>query len=275
MSDYSHSYEGNVLRMNDIHLQYGDNVILRGVNASIENVVRPNMTQGQVVGLLGPSGIGKTQLLRIMAGLQEPTKGTITLGPKDVKVERGLVGVVAQNYPLFVHRTVLGNLLVAGKQVGLEGPQAKEKAMGLLDMFGLADRANFYPAQLSGGQRQRVAIAQQVMCSEHVILMDEPFTGLDPLMVDKTIDLIHKVARLDEWNTIIVVTHEISTATAIADTLWVMGRDRTPDGAIIAGAHIKHQIDLIKEGLAWRPEVRKIPRFQEVTSALRDLFREL
>src|SRR5205807_709075 len=123
-------------------------------------------TQGQVVGLLGPSGMGKTTLFRVLAGLDAPDRGAVLLGEEGRPVERGMVGVVAQNYPLFSHRTVLSNLIVAGRSSGESGSEAGRHARDLLGRFDLAAHAYKYPAQLSGGQRQRVAIAQQFMCSE-------------------------------------------------------------------------------------------------------------
>ena len=96
--------------------------------------------------------------------------------------------------------------------------------MELLNEFELADKYNLYPAQLSGGQRQRCAIIQQILCSEHFLLMDEPFSGLDLIMLEKTCELIAKVADMDDLNTIIVVTHDVTAACSVADHLWLMGR---------------------------------------------------
>ena len=95
--------------------------------------------------------------------------------------------------------------------------------MEFLKEFDLADKFNLYPVLLSGGQRQRCAIIQQILCSEHFLLMDEPFTGLDLIMLEKTCELIQKVADMDDLNTIIVVTHDVTAACAVADHLWLMG----------------------------------------------------
>jgi len=172
-----------------------------------------------------------------------------------ILVTAGSVGVVAQDYPLFLHRTVLGNLLVAGAQAGLSSPQARKKAMGLLERFGLAAIALEYRAQLSGGQRQRVAIAQQFMCSEHFLLLDEPFSGLDPLAADEVCALTQEVAHADDLNTIVVVTHDIWAAVTVADHLWLLGRDRDEHGAPIAGARVQFTYDLIERALAWRHDL--------------------
>ncbi|HKC14227.1 MAG TPA: ABC transporter ATP-binding protein [Vicinamibacteria bacterium] len=253
-----------ILKASGISLTLGGNPILRDINLEVRDLRRPGCITGQVVGLLGPSGIGKTRLFRILAGLDEPTQGQVLIGEKGIPVERGMVGVVAQNYPLFPHRTVLGNLQVAGRQAGLSTAKAAQMASSFLKRFRLEDRAHLYPAQLSGGQQQRVAIAQQFMCSEHFLLMDEPFSGLDPIAVDKVSEIIAEVACLHELNTIIVVTHDIPAAIAVADHLWLMGRDRDASGRIIPGARIQATYDLIERGLAWREGITTTPEFLEL-----------
>lgn len=275
MSDYSFTLDGTILNINDVHLSFGASVILKGVTAEIRNIHREGMQQGQVVSLLGPSGIGKTQLFRVIAGLQGPTKGSVTLGSNNVPVRAGLAGVVAQHYPLFPNRRILGNMMVAGKQGGLTCEQSMEKIKNLFGLFNLAEVVRLYPSQLSGGQRQRVAIAQQLMCSENLVLMDEPFASLDPLMVDRTTDLLLRVSTLNEFNTIVVVTHDISSAIVVSDTIWLMGRDHNPDGSVVPGAYIKERFNLIDMGLAWRPDIRKMPLFREFSNELREKFKGL
>jgi ABC-type polar amino acid transport system ATPase subunit len=196
----------------------------------------------------------------------------VLIGEKAVPVERGMVGVVAQNYPLFSHRTVIGNLLAAGRQAGLSNAAAREKAMGFLRRFKLEDRARLFPSQLSGGQRQRVAIAQQFMCSEHFLLMDEPFSGLDPNAVDAVSGLIQEVANLHELNTIIVVTHDIPAAIEVADTLLLMGRDRDEHGKMVPGARIQAVYNLIERGLAYRKGVNTTPEFMDLMREILERF---
>lgn len=276
---FEHSFNGSILRVKDLSLAFGESVILKGVNFEIKNVVRPGMEQGQVLAILGPSGVGKTQIFRAIAGLDIPTAtmgGSITIGEeRQVPVTPGLVGVVSQHYPLFMHRKVLDNLVLPGMRAGLSKAAAKDKAMKLLDEFGLHDRYDHWPAQLSGGQRQRVAIAQQLMCSEHLVLMDEPFSGLDPVMKEKVIGLIRSVTKMNEYNTMVVVTHEISAAVAIADHIIMIGRDRDKEGALIPGAYVKYEFNLIERGLAWQSDIRKMPEFGSFCAELYDLFNEL
>jgi ABC-type nitrate/sulfonate/bicarbonate transport system ATPase subunit len=249
--------------------------VLSGVSESIDNLIRDGMAQGQVVCLLGPSGIGKTQLFRCMAGLQQPSAGGVFLNGKRTPVTPGEVGVVAQNYPLLRHRTVLGNLMVAARAKLPGAQEARQESLQLLERFGLLDKALCYPDALSGGQRQRVAIAQQLLCSSHFLLMDEPFSGLDPLAKKAVCEAILKVSTADELNTIVVITHDIDASICIADTLWLLGRDIDEHGRPIPGAKIKYKYDLIARGLAWHEDIDKTPEFFELSKELRRRFAEL
>jgi len=275
MTDFEHSYRGTILKVENVSLTLGGTKILRDVNVDVKNVTRPGLTQGQVVGLLGPSGIGKTCLFRILAGLMPPESGRVLVDEPLKPVERGMVGVVAQNYPLFAHRTVMGNLVVAGKQAALSSKAALEKADTLLAHFGLKEHASKYPTQLSGGMRQRVAITQQFMCSKHFLLMDEPFSGLDLVALQRVIGLIEEMSRTDELKTFIVVTHDIAAALEVCDTIWLMGRERDERGNIIPGARIMASYNLIERGLAWRDGVVDTPEFVDLMREVRAIFPRL
>lgn len=269
------TYGETLLKIDHVSLSYDDKVILRDVNAEIRDIIREGRTQGQVVGFLGPSGIGKTQLFRIVAGLNHPTSGQVLVNSTLTLVKAGMVGVVAQNYPLFENRTIFSNLILAAKQMDKNSDSAHEKVLKYLKRLDMLDQAQLYPAQISGGQRQRVAIAQQLLCSEHFLLMDEPFSGLDLVMEAKVCELINEIACLDELNTIIVVTHDVTAAATVADHLWLMGRDRDESGRVIPGARIQETYDLIERDLCWHPELTNSPSFLEFVREVKERFHTL
>ena len=268
-----------LVRINDIKLSFEDEEggrkpVLAGITAEVRDIVRPGVKQGQVVALLGPSGVGKTIFSRILAGLQEPTSGTVTIGADNTPVQAGLVGYVPQNYPLLEHRRVLGNLVKAARKGGATQAEAVEKAKAMLARFDLLDKADAFPAELSGGQRQRIAILRQLLCSKHYLVLDEPTTGLDPIMKDRVCELIRDVSLLDEENTIFVVSHDIPAMIAVADRLWLFGRDRDEKGVSL-GARIQHDYDLISLGLAWEPNVSELPGFVPLLREIRAQFEKL
>jgi ABC-type nitrate/sulfonate/bicarbonate transport system ATPase subunit len=265
----------HVLQVRNVNLKLGGNQILRDLSFEIRDIHREGETTGQIVGLLGPSGIGKTQLFRILAGLNKPDSGEVLIGTPGVPVERGRVGVVAQHYPLFEHRTVWSNLIVAGQGSSRAPTESEKRAHDLLHRFKLLDRKDFYPAQLSGGQRQRVAIAQQIMCSEQFLLMDEPFSGLDVVALDAVQELISEVTHANTLNTTIVVSHDIAAVCEIADMVVLLGRDVDEGGRILPGARVMKIFDLASMGLAWRRGIHIDPHFQQVVEEIRDRFRIL
>ncbi|HEX8361710.1 MAG TPA: ABC transporter ATP-binding protein [Longimicrobium sp.] len=275
MSTHSYERRGVLLDIQGVRFARNGVAILRDLTVQVQDLVRPGMQQGQIVGLLGPSGVGKTTLFKILAGLVAPDAGTVRIGEAGVPANPGLVGVVTQNYVLFEHRTVLGNLLVAGKQAGMSSADAKARSMEYLERFGLGAHAEKYPMQLSGGQRQRVAIAQQLLCSEHYLVMDEPFSGLDVIAQEKVQELLIEVSRRHEENTVILVTHDVSAAVAVCDTIWLMGRDREPNGTVIPGARIMEVIDLIERDLAWHPDIRARPGFHALVDEIKARFHTL
>jgi polar amino acid transport system ATP-binding protein/sulfate transport system ATP-binding protein len=263
-----------LLTLDNLGLRLGGKAILTGVSACVKNVTRPGVLQGQVVSVLGPSGVGKTQLFRLLAGLTAPDSGRVLLGPKQEPVVRGQVGVVAQAYPLFEHYTVLQNLIVAARQHGLCKTEAREQVTAMLERFALQQYASAYPATLSGGQRQRVAIAQQLIRPKSLLLLDEPFSGLDLAMVREVCALLAEVSRKDEALTTVIVTHDIGAALSVADTLWLLGRPRAADGGS-EGARIVHTIDLMERGLAWHPDVIHAAAFESTKREVEQRFASL
>ena len=267
-----------LIAVRNLCVRYGEKVVLRDVNIEIKNIIRPGsgIEQGQVVALLAPSGMGKTQLFRCIAGLQTPTVGEVCLTANNTPVKPGMVGVVPQDYPLFMHRTVLGNLKVAAHAKGLSRKDAIAAAMKILTYFGIEQLAGSYPGQVSGGQRQRIAIARQILSSDHFLLMDEPFSGLDILAKNALIRMILELSLSHEQETLIVTTHDIASAIAIADRVLILGRDHDAEGKPIPGAFVKYDYNLINEGLAWQPNVSELPRFTEIVRHIEhDIFKTL
>ena len=130
--------------------------------------------------------------------------------------------------------------------------------------------------QVNDWQRgTRVAIAQQVLSSDHFILMDEPFSGLDPINVDIVCGIINDVACLDELNTVIITSHDVSAVTSVADHLWLLGRDKAPDGSVIPGARVQKIYDLVEMGLCWQADIQTKPEFAEFVRKLKLEFKEL
>ncbi len=263
-----------LLDVQDLGLTLGGRLILDGVSFQILDRVREGATTGQIAALLGPSGVGKTRVLRIVSGLDAPDRGSVR-GEGGRPLPQGSVGVVFQNYPLLRHRTVLDNLVVAGQTGGQSAAEAKQKAQSLLERFGLGGHGGHYPAQLSGGQRQRAAIAQQLMNQRQLLILDEPFSGLDPAALLDVVELLIEVAHMHEANTLIIITHDIRAALLASDLVFMMGRQPGPDGKPAGGARVMHAYDLVDMGLAWRPDVESDPRFQALEAEIKAGFRRL
>jgi len=178
---------------------------------------------------------------------------------------------------MLMHRTIIGNLQVAArKNRRLTVAERRDKIDWYLTKFKLADKVNSYPAQLSGGQKQRISIIQQLLCSEGFLLLDEPFSGLDVNMINECSEIILEVANLDELNTIIIVTHDYSSASAICNNLWFLGFDFDEKGTPLPGARIKYVDDLMVKGFAWKyPQVFDDPNFLNFTKDVRKIFNNL
>lgn len=263
----SYKLGADILKLENVSLQFGDKLILRDINLNIKDIITEGTTTGQVCTLVGPSGIGKTQLLKIIAGLQDPSTGTIRVGVNLTPVKAGVVGMVAQDYPLFTHRTLYKNMTLVCND--------KAKIDQYLNEFNLFEHRAKFPAVLSGGQRQRAAIVQQLLCSEHFILLDEPFSGLDPRATKKLCDIIIKVANMDEYNTVIISSHILEPSLAVSDSIWVLGNEYDSEGKKISGAVVRFTEDLAAQGLAWRADIKQDPTFTELCHKIEKIFEVL
>jgi len=192
------------------------------------NGVSTEIRRGEVVVIIGPSGSGKSTLLRSLNLLEIPTTGRIyfegtdiTDPSLDVNLYRRRMGMVFQHFNLFPHMTVLKNMTIAPiKLLKKSEEEAKQKALQLLRLVGLEDRAEAYPSQLSGGQKQRVAIVRSLCMEPDMMLFDEPTSALDPEMVGEVLDVMKNLA--ETGMTMAVVTHEMGFAREVADRVIFM-----------------------------------------------------
>ena len=207
--------ENSLLSIKNLHKEFGRNTILKGINLELN--------KGEVIVIIGPSGCGKSTLLRCLNGLEDIQGGEIYLGgkllqknAKDISSMRQKIGMVFQSYDLFPHKTVLENILLAPVKVQKrKRAEVEAEAMELLERVGQADRKNDYPRQLSGGQKQRIAIVRALIMHPEVLLLDEITAALDPEMVHEVLQVVLDLAK--SGSTMLIVTHEMAFAKAIAD----------------------------------------------------------
>ena len=205
-----------MIEIRDLRKNFDDLEVLKGVNLTME--------PGEVISILGGSGSGKSTLLRCINGLEQITDGSVTVDSLDVTKKADLEKVrkkcstVFQQFDLYPHLTVLGNITLAPISVLKQNKiDAEKKAKELLENVGLSDRADYYPAQLSGGQKQRVGICRALAMSPDYLLLDEVTSALDPEMTAEVLEILKKLAG--QGITMISVTHEIEFAREISDRI--------------------------------------------------------
>jgi glutamine transport system ATP-binding protein len=208
------------LRGHDLVKYYGELEVLRGVTFEVE--------PGQVKVIVGPSGSGKSTLLRVLAGLEAPDRGEVTL--EDRAPGPGEVGMVFQRFNLFANMNALDNVMIGLTEVRrLPKPEARERATAFLQRVGLADHASKFPEELSGGQQQRVAIARALVMKPKAMLFDEPTSALDVELVREVLDVMESLAR--EGMTMVVVSHELRFAHHVASSVLMMDEGRIVEEA--------------------------------------------
>ena len=211
-----HSPGGTSVGLRDLSCVFGSVRALDGFSIDI--------APGEFLALLGPSGCGKTTALRILAGFEAPSGGQVIVDGQDIRrvpAQKRNMGMVFQSYSLFPNMTVLENVAFGLRLRRVSGSQRKTKAMSLLDMVELADRANRYPHQLSGGQQQRVALARALAIAPRVLLLDEPLSALDAKVRVQLGDQIRALQRRLAITTVFV-THDQDEALSMADRVAVM-----------------------------------------------------
>ena len=204
-----------MIEVKNLEKSFGKLRVLRGISETVK--------EKEVVCVIGPSGSGKSTFLRCLNLLEEPTGGEVFIDGEKINVPgvdidqiREKLGMVFQNFNLFPHMTVLDNVTLAPVKVkGISRSAAENSARRILDMVGLSDKADAYPASLSGGQKQRVAIARALAMEPEVMLFDEPTSALDPEMVGEVLNVMKALA--ENGMTMVIVTHEMGFAREVAD----------------------------------------------------------
>ena len=212
------------LSLRGITKSFGDHTVLDGVSLDIE--------QGQVGSLIGPSGSGKSTLVRCINLLEPVDDGAVFLDGEDISVPgldanavRRRIGMVFQSYNLFPHMSVMRNITLSPvRAMGMDPAAARERAMGLLERFGLADKAESYPDQLSGGQQQRVAIVRALAVEPEVLLLDEITSALDPELVGEVLDVVRELKS--SGMTLVLATHEMGFARDTSDVIVMLDAGR-------------------------------------------------
>ena len=219
-----------MIKVTDLHKSFGELAVLKGIDFQADT--------GEVIVIIGPSGMGKSTFLRCINYIERPEKGIIEIDnvkvdaekctEKEMKQLRLKTSMVFQNYNIFKNKTVIENVMLPMTSVQkIEKEIAKEKDLQYLDQVGLLDKVNEYPSRLSGGQQQRVGIARAMAVNPKLILLDEPTSSLDPELVLGILDILRNLAN-EHKRTMIIVTHEMSFAKEIADRIIFMD-----DGRII------------------------------------------
>lgn len=221
-----------LLTINNVVKRFDDTTILDGISFSVK--------KSEVIVIVGPSGCGKSTLLRCINALEPIQEGSITLdgdvierNSKTLPLLRQRIGMVFQSYDLFPHLTVLDNILLAPCKVQKRDKEdVKQEAMSLLERVGLKEKAKSYPRELSGGQKQRVAIVRALCMHPEILLFDEVTAALDPEMVREVLDVMLDLAK--QGRTMLIVTHEMQFARAIADRIIFLDNGKiveeaTPD----------------------------------------------
>ncbi|MBV9732168.1 MAG: amino acid ABC transporter ATP-binding protein [Verrucomicrobia bacterium] len=210
------------LAIQKLRKSFGLQVVLDDVSLSLEKV--------HTLALIGPSGGGKSTLLRVIAGLERPDQGEVWLNDSQIvfqekllRAHRRTVGTVFQTFNLFPHLTAFANVTLPLEKVHEYTPQnARESATEILERFQLMEHAHKQPAQLSGGQRQRIAIARAVAIKPKLLLFDEPTSALDPEMTGEVLDLIEELR--EEGRDFVLVTHQMGFAHRVADQIAILSQ---------------------------------------------------
>ncbi len=185
--------------------------------------------EGEIFGIIGMSGAGKSTLVRTLNRLEDVSGGKVTfygknlaeLKPAELRKVRHSISMIFQGFNLLNQRTVIQNVELSMRILGIGRPERRKKALEMLEIVGLADKANEFPARLSGGQKQRVAIARALAVDPKVLLCDEATSALDPKITGEILDLLKKINE-ERSLTIVIITHEMSVVEKICDKVAII-----------------------------------------------------
>lgn len=237
-----------MIEVKNLWKEYGDNVVLERMNLQVK--------AGEFITMVGASGCGKSTFLKMLLGMEGPTRGELLLDGKPIPNEPDQArGIVFQQYSVFPHLSVEQNVIMAreferspllGKLFGKARREVLEEARALLEKVGLGHATRKYPHELSGGMRQRLAIAQALIRRPRILLLDEPFGALDPGIRKDMHKLVHQLWQENDL-TVFMVTHDISEGFALGTRLWVFDKLRRDDQAPEAyGANITYDLPVTR-----------------------------
>lgn len=257
------------IEINAVTKSYGDFTAVN--NLSLEVV------QGSVFGLLGPNGAGKTTTIRMIVSITFPDKGEVKvfgqkMGPK--MQER--IGYLPEERGLYKKMKVREQLRFLAGLKNVPTSEIDKRITDWAERLQISAWLDKKTEELSKGMQQKIQFIATILHKPELIILDEPFSGLDPVSISSAIKLITDIANQHTLNTFIIITHDITSALIISDTVYLLGRDRDEKGEVIPGAKIIKTYDLIEEGIAYQRNIEDLPRFTEIRKEIKlDIFPKL
>jgi len=255
----NHQYKETLLYVENLSVAYDKTVIIKDITLTEKDVVRQGVENtGQVIAFVGRSGRGKSTFFKALTGLIPAQTGKILIKDFEAKepnvakvVKEGNIGFVDQKYTLFRHKTVYQTLKFALRKTKFSEQEKEAKIKEYIQKWGLESCIDKYPNELSGGQRQRTAIIEQLFSSDHFIVMDEPFSGLDVGNIQEVKKSFDLLSSTSDYNTVIFSTHDIELAIELAQTIYIIGYP-TINGTKESYGTVVAKYDLRDMGIAWK-----------------------
>ena len=241
-----------ILRAENIKKSYDDKDVLADISITLN--------EGELVSILGVSGVGKTTLFNVLSGIIAPDEGTVILEDEDITGKRGKLSYMLQKDLLLPHKTVVDNVALPLTLSGVSKKEAREKASALFDQFGLEGTEKKYPSQLSGGMRQRAALLRTYLCDKKVALLDEPFSALDAITRSSVQDWYLSVMSEIKLSTLFI-THDIDEAILLSDRIYIMkGSPAVIDGELVISTPKprNHDFMMTEEFLKFKKSIREM-----------------